>query len=263
MTRLRATAALAAALLLPLAACAPPDDGAPRKRLSAEATATADPDDDAPAAAAGDPSGDRATGDDGAAGDDDPGRGPRPGAEDPIAAASVPFETAFDLPVDPALGPGVDVTGMELTDELLHVTRTDPSTVGADATAYLFLAAWGDGLMSADGSTVRALSSPGCTFCASVADSTETTPLGPDLQLVTTVWPITVLDPTEDYPYRVVVVGMEHLVGRLGLAGEAVRVEIVSSRRQLLRVAVVWQDDAWSVHGVDSDPWDGGNPLTP
>jgi hypothetical protein len=262
VTRLRATAALAAALLLPLAACAPPDDGAPRERPSAEATATAEPHDGAPVAGA-DHSDDGATGDDGGGATDDPGPGPGPAAEDPLGATSVPVESALDLPVDPALGPGVDVTGMELTDELLHVTRTDPSTVGADATAYLFLAAWGDGLMSADGSTVRALSSPGCTFCASVADSTETTPLGPDLQLVTTVWPITVLDPTEDYPYRVVVAGMEHLVGRLGPVGEAVHVEIVSSRRQLLRVGVVWQDGAWSVHGVDADPWDGGDPLTP
>ena len=259
MTRLRATAALAAALLLPLplAACtaphAPPVGDRPMTSRTAEAAepGSAAPDRDAAAKGA------KATGRldtvDAAATD----RAPEEDAPvDPAAAPPVGLG-----PVDPVLGTGVDLSGLEVTEEVRALMLTDASVRGADSAAYLFVAAWGQALTSGEGSTVRSLSAADCAFCASVADAAEATSLDADLELTTTVWPVTVLEPTESFPHRVVVVGLEHLVGRVGSVGEAVHLDVVSSRRQLVRIAVVWADGAWWVHGADAEPWDGSDPL--
>lgn len=258
MTRTRSAAALAALLLsVPLAACAPPDEAPPRgdRHVTSGDPGAASPRTAASArdAAAQDPA-DRP---DTSAGDRTSEGGP---AEDPVADLLAPLE-GLGQPVDPALGTGVDMTDAPVPDELARVARTDPSTLGADSTAALFIAAWSAALTSGDGSTVRALSGPDCGFCRSVADSAETAPLGEDLELITTAWPVTVLEPTAEYPYRVVVLGVEHLVGRAGTAGEAVHLELVTSRRQLVRIGLVWADGAWSVHGVAAEPWDGSDPL--
>jgi hypothetical protein len=256
MTRLRTTAALAATLLLPLplAACtaphAPQAGDRPLTSRTAEAAepGSAAPDRDAAARGA------KATGrvdtsaTDGATEEDAP--------VDPAAAAPAGLE-----PVDAVLGTGIDLSGLEVTEDVRALMLTDPSVRGADSAAYLFVTAWGQALTSGDGSTVRSLSAADCAFCDSVADSAETTPLGADLELTTTVWPVTVLEPTESFPHRVVVVGLEHLVGRIGSVGETVHVDVVSSRRQLVRIAVVWTDGAWWVHGADAEPWDGSDPL--
>ncbi|MBC7290729.1 MAG: hypothetical protein H5T83_05250 [Actinotalea sp.] len=245
MTRLRATAALAAALLLPLAACAAPDDAArPQARLERESPA-------------------------GTAADD-----PRPGTPREPSPSSVPGDRAdlvptaeeapgapWDRPVDAALGPGLDLTGLVAPDELLRATRTDPTPEGADGTALLFAAAWSTAVQTGDGAPVLALSAPTCAFCASVAASAEGVPLSADLELVTTVWPVTTLDPTQTYPYRVAVLGLEHLVVRVGSIGEVLHVETVSARRQLVHVAVDQVDGLWTVHGVSAQEWDGRNPL--
>lgn len=256
MTRLRATTVpaalptalrtpvLTAVLLVALVACGAPDD-------AARAAGTSDP----PSAASTPATPDASTR---AASEDPLEATPRPEAASPVDGAP---PALLSGPVDPALGPGTDVTTVRPTAEELAAVQADPSTAGADTIATLFTAAWGEALETGDATTVRSLAGPDCTFCTSLADNAESLPPSPETDLLTTIWPVTAMEPTPDYPYRVVVFGLEHVVVGVGSVGEAVHLEVLTERRQLVHVAVVWADDAWWVHGVDTDPWDGSHPL--
>ncbi|EYR64563.1 hypothetical protein N866_08685 [Actinotalea ferrariae CF5-4] len=245
MIRLRATAALTAVLLLPLAACAAPPDAGSRPA----ATSTPDERSEGPAAPESTTAAEASS-----SGPDPVAPGPAPGAA--TDEGTPPADPAG--PVDPALGAGIDVTGLG-SDAALGI-RADPSVTGAEVTAAVFTGAWSAALQTGDGSTVRALSGPGCAFCASVADTAEATPLGTGLEVLTTIWPVSSQEPTEAYPYRVVVAGMEQLVVRTS-DGPVPHVEVVTQRRQLLSMGMEWTDAGWTVHGVDSQPWDGSDPL--
>jgi hypothetical protein len=180
-------------------------------------------------------------------------------AVDPVDA----LEEILDAPVDPVLGEGLSVVGWDLTSEGAQAPRRDPSEVGSGTTAVLLTAAWSTALQTGDATAIKEVAGPQCTFCASIAANAEALPLGPDLELLARVWPVTSLEPRDDYPYPVVVMGLEHLVLRPGTVGEAVHLEVLTGRRQLLDVALVWAEDAWWVHGVSAAPWDGSDPLAP
>ena len=244
--RLRATAALTAAVLLPLAVCAAPDDGTtPGAATTSSAPAQKE---------------DRAAPPSDVEADDDELPEDLPDAAPVLDTTGLGGLSTLG-PIDPALGAGHTVSQTDIPAEQSALVRADPSTAGAELTATLFTAAWSDALQTGDGTGVRSLSLDTCTFCASVADTSEATPLGPDLHLVTTIWPITSMPPTTEYPNTTVVAGTEFLVVRPSGEGNGVNLESVTHRRQLLRIGMAWIDGTWAVHGVDSEPWDGSNPL--
>lgn len=260
MTRLRATAALTAALLLPLAACAPPDDGAARvgDRPSAGAAPTVPTAPTATTAPTGSPV------PPGNAAEDDDTDVDVTGDEDwPAEALATDRTDALPLPpVAQELGLGIFVNDLPETPDGPSAFRSEHSVNGAYAASVLFVGAWGDALKAGDGTEVRELSTDACTVCRRIAASVEASPLAADLLVLTRVWPFDYLAPTEDDPAPVMVLGVEHSAARPARdAGE--EMQFVIQWRRLLHVAVTYSDGAWSVHDVTPEPWDGTMPPRP
>ncbi|WP_225755671.1 hypothetical protein [Actinotalea sp. Marseille-Q4924] len=246
MIRLRAAAALTAVLVPLLAACSAP---------------LQDPTTEGPVTSSPDPAGQGRTDDTAAA---------APRADDAHQPGTTPSDAGelSDLvtiaAVDPALGHGHDVSGAAIATDAAAAARAEGSQVGAELTATLFVAAWNDALNTGDGAQVRALSLESCTYCAAVVEAAQQSTVDPTVTISTTLWPVTSWGPSEDPPHSTVVAGIELVAVRAGdpTAAEALEIEVVDHRLQLVQVTTAWVEGAWWVRSVVAEPWDGSDPLS-
>lgn len=239
------TAALVVTAALALVGCA--SDGGDRPAPEGGTTATASATDravpdDGPAQAE-DGSGDAAE-DDGvvnpADGGPDPGSSTASGPQDALGPGTV-IGSGGDGPID-----------VGLADELLR----DPDEAGAGTAVGLFLRGWWEGATTGETALLDLVSGTSCSYCASVAASTEATPLRPEdgYGLEMTVWHLGPPAPAGDAVVAEVALRVRTTFTQ-PLDDGTPHVHVLQDEAQVLRTELRWDGERWAVAGVASTPW--------